>query len=128
MRDELETGKRMPLHSRVIVLRFDDRGEPWPVAAVDIDQAGRRVFAGDAGRAYEALVAAARKCGARLMDQSLREALLEREGLKEDLEPLRRDDLEPDPEQAGSAVTHPEGRAGVPALPSGAMPAAGDGW
>lgn len=119
---------KIPIAARVIVLRFDGRGEPWPVASIEIDAAGKRVFAGDAGKAYEPLVAAARKCGARLMDQGLREALLERAGLRDDLDPLAADGGRTGVSALPALVPveAPE-LTGVSALPV-PLPAAGDGF
>lgn len=124
------TLKALPVVARVVVLMFDRGGEPWPVTSVDMDAAGRVDLRGDASKGYGPLLTATRKCGMRLASQSVREALRECAGLRDDLEGEKGPEPgEPDPEQAGSAVTQAEeGRAGVPALPSGAMPTAGEGW
>jgi hypothetical protein len=88
MSESTET-KPMPPAAAVQVLRYRPNAqtgvlEPWPVATIEIDQAGKIVFRGDAGKAYEPLLRAARKAGMRLADQSIREALLEARSLKTD--------------------------------------------
>ncbi len=60
--------------------------EPWPVATIEIDMAGRIAFRGDAGNAYEPLLRAARKAGAKLAEQNIAEALQEARELKEEVQ------------------------------------------
>lgn len=74
--------KPMPPVAAVQVMRWrknERTGEmdPWPVATVQIDAAGKITFIGDAGKAYEALLRACRKAAAKLVDQSMREAMEE---------------------------------------------------
>lgn len=123
------TLKALPVVARVVVLMFDRGGEPWPVTSVDIDAAGRVDLRGDASKAYATLLTATRKCGMRLASQSVREALRECAGWRDDLEGEKGPEPgEPEPEQAGGAVTQAEeGRAGVPASPFGGDGDAGGG-
>jgi hypothetical protein len=81
--------KDMPPAAAVQVLRWkkNERSgemEPWPVATITIDVAGRIVFNGDASKAYETLLRATKKCAARLVDQTMREAAAEAQQLKAD--------------------------------------------
>jgi hypothetical protein len=83
--------KPIPLAAAVQVMRYRpnaDTGisEPWPVATIEIDMAGRIAFRGDAGNAYEPLLRAARKAGAKLAEQNIAEALQEARELKEEVQ------------------------------------------
>lgn len=81
--------KPIPLVAAVQVLRYRPNAqtqvlEPWPVATIEIDQAGRIAFRGDASKAYEPLLRATRKAGTKLAEQSMAEALAERAELQAD--------------------------------------------
>ncbi len=81
--------KPMPPAWAAQVLRYRPNAqtgepEPWPVATIHCDQAGRIVFKGDAGKAYEPLLQAARKAGVKLVDQSLAAAMAEARQLREE--------------------------------------------
>lgn len=58
--------KDIPIIDAVQVLRYRTNPEtgvlePWPVATCEIDRAGRVIWRGDAGRAYEPLLRATKK-------------------------------------------------------------------
>lgn len=77
-----DTDKTIPPSAAIQVLRWRTNArtkelEPWPVATIHIDQAGAIQFTGDAGKAYEPLLRACRKAAAKLVDQSMREAMEE---------------------------------------------------
>lgn len=79
--------KPIPLVAAVQVLRYRPNLqthvlEPWPVATIEMDQAGRIAFRGDASKAYEPLLRATRKAGVKLAEQSMAEALAESAELK----------------------------------------------
>lgn len=70
--------KPIPLVATVQILRWrhtSTTSEPWPVATVEIDQAGRIAFRGDAGAAYEPLLRATQKTASRLAQQTVIETL-----------------------------------------------------
>lgn len=77
--------KPMPLVHSVQVLRYDEQGQPWPVATIHQDAAGKIAFAGDASKAYAPLLNATRKAGVKIAHQSLNEALKETRSLRDDL-------------------------------------------
>lgn len=79
--------KPMPLVNSVQVLRYDAQGQPWPVATIHIDAAGKIAFIGDASKAYAPLLNAARKAGIRLAQQSINQAMQETRSLRDDLGP-----------------------------------------
>jgi len=86
--NDLES-KPMPLASAVQVVKWRANSttgamEPWPVATIEIDIAGKVTFKGDASKAYETLLRATRKAASRLVDQSIREAMHEAQQLKAD--------------------------------------------
>jgi hypothetical protein len=88
MNDEL---KPMPMESAVQVIRWEidkQTGERREVitATASIDVAGKITFNGNAGRAFEPLLRIARRCAARLVEQSLREAMQEAKDLQTDQE------------------------------------------
>jgi len=83
--------KPMPPVALVQVMRYRLNAqtqvlEPWPVASIRIDAAGRIEFIGDASKAYEPLLRAARKAGAKLALQSFAEAMSEARLLKDNLD------------------------------------------
>ena len=83
--------KPIPLVAAVQVLRYrpnSDTGilEPWPVATIEIDMAGRMAFRGDAGKAYEPLLRATQKAGVKLAHQGVAEALQEARELQKEVE------------------------------------------
>lgn len=83
--------KPMPPVAAVQVMRWrknERTGEmdPWPVATVQIDAAGNITFIGDAGKAYEPLLRATKRCASRLVEQTIREAMAEAQQLKKDTE------------------------------------------
>lgn len=80
--------KDIPIIDAVQVLRYRTNPEtgvlePWPVATCEIDRAGRVIWRGDAGRAYEPLLRATKKAGAVLVHQTIAETLAEAESKKE---------------------------------------------
>lgn len=82
--------KPIPLAAVVQVMRYrpnPDTGisEPWPVATIEIDMAGRIAFRGDAGKAYEPLLRATQKAGIKLAEQGVAEALREARELQEEV-------------------------------------------
>lgn len=80
--------KPVPLSQGVLVVRFDDQGQPWPVATIHIDQAGKIAFTGDSGKAYAALLNATKKCASRLATQGVKEALRESHNLRNNPTPV----------------------------------------
>jgi hypothetical protein len=81
--------KPMPPAAVVQVIRYrknphTDDLEPWPVATIHIDLAGKIEFRGDAGRAFEPLLAAARRAALRIAHQGVIEAIEEAKKLKEE--------------------------------------------
>lgn len=77
------TTKQIPLVSTVQVLRYDTDGQPWPVATIHIDAAGKVSLSGDASTSYAPLLTATKKAGMRLAHQNITEALQEARKLKE---------------------------------------------
>jgi len=119
MRDSIEL-EAMPPVALVQVMRFRPNAqtqvlEPWPVASIHIDAAGRIQFIGDASKAYEPLLRATHKAATKLARQSLQEALSEAHTLRDNLDeptpsPLPSTALTPDlakPSQDGTAVRKP---------------------
>lgn len=81
--------KPMPPFATVQVVRWRPNqetgvSEPWPVATVEIDQAGKIVFRGDAAKSYEPLLRATKRAAVKLAEQSIHEAVAEAKTLKED--------------------------------------------
>lgn len=77
---QMTTEKPIPLVATVQVLRWRPNPstqvpEPWPVATIEIDAAGRIGFSGDAGVAYEPLLRATQKAASRLAQQTVMETL-----------------------------------------------------
>lgn len=81
---ETPTTKQIPIVSCVQVLRYDEDGQPWPVATIHIDAAGKVSLSGDTSKSYAPLLTATKKAAVRLAHQSITEALQEARKLKEE--------------------------------------------
>jgi hypothetical protein len=81
--------KTMPLAAAVQVVRWRENAEtgvsePWPVATIDFDMAGKITFKGDASKAYEPLLRATQRAASKLAHQSVLEAVKEAQQIRED--------------------------------------------
>lgn len=81
--------KPMPPAAVVQVIRYrknphSEDLEPWPVATIHIDLAGKIEFRGDAGQAFDPLLNATRRAATRIAHQGVREAIEEAKQLKEE--------------------------------------------
>lgn len=61
--------------SKVIVCNYDAKGEPWPIATIEISNNGKSSMTGKAAEAYEILIIAAKHASQRMARQLLKEAL-----------------------------------------------------
>lgn len=51
--------------TRVQVIKYDESGDPWPIATIDINEKGKAKFAGNAIDSYDALLFATKLTGMR---------------------------------------------------------------
>jgi hypothetical protein len=61
--------------TRVQVIRYDDYGELWPIATIDIDKKGNAKFIGSAIESYDALLFATKQTAMRKAQEEIDEAL-----------------------------------------------------
>ena len=70
--------KPMPIVHTVQVLGYDEQGQPWPLATIHIDLAGKIAFHGAAGKAYAPLLAATKKASVRIAHETVNAHLREK--------------------------------------------------
>ena len=51
--------------TRVQVIKYDESGDPWPIATIDINEKGNAKFTGNAVDSYDALLFATKQTGMR---------------------------------------------------------------
>jgi hypothetical protein len=61
--------------TRVQVIKYDDYGELWPIATIDIDKKGNSKFIGSAIDSYEALIIATKQTAMRKAQEEIDQAL-----------------------------------------------------
>jgi hypothetical protein len=70
--------KPMPIVHTVQVLGYDEQGQPWPLATIHIDLAGKIAFHGNAGKAYSPLLSATKKASVRIAHEAVNAHLREK--------------------------------------------------
>lgn len=70
--------KPMPIVHTVQVLGYDEQGQPWPLATIHIDLAGKIAFHGEHAKAYAPLLTATKKASVRIAHDAVNAHLREK--------------------------------------------------
>jgi hypothetical protein len=60
---------------RVQVIKYDESGDPWPIATIQIDKKGNAKLIGSAIESYDALLIAAKQTAMRKAQEEIDQAL-----------------------------------------------------
>ena len=63
------------ISTRVQVIKYDQSGDQWPIATIDIDKKGNAKFTGSAINSYDALLIAAKQTAMRKAQEEIKQAL-----------------------------------------------------
>jgi hypothetical protein len=61
--------------TRVQVIKYDESGDAWPIATIDIDKKGNSKFTGSAIESYNALLIATKQTAMRKAQEEIKQAL-----------------------------------------------------
>jgi len=61
--------------TRVQVIKYNESGDAWPIATIDIDKKGNAKLAGSAIESYDALLIATKQTAMRKAQEEMKQAL-----------------------------------------------------